>query len=147
MQYFFTFADNRLIPDINDKCNNMKKTILAIDDELSIRMLLENFLSQTYNVVTCNDGQEGLKYLEQGDLPDLIVTDIQMPNLDGYEFVRNVRASGFFSNIPVIMLSGIESSNERVKCLKLGADDYMVKPFNPEELVIRIDNLISRRGV
>ncbi len=124
----------------------MKKTILAIDDELSIRMLLENFLSQTYNVVTCDDGQEGLKYLEQGELPDLIVTDIQMPNLDGYEFVRNVRASGFFSNIPVIMLSGIESSNERVKCLKLGADDYMVKPFNPEELVIRIDNLISRRG-
>ena len=124
----------------------MKKTILAIDDELSIRILLENFLSQTYNVVTCDDGQEGLKYLEQGDLPDLIVTDIQMPNLDGYEFVRNVRASGFFSHIPVIMLSGIESSNERVKCLKLGADDYMVKPFNPEELVIRIDNLISRRG-
>ncbi len=124
----------------------MKKTILAIDDELSIRMLLENFLSSTYNVVTCNDGQEGLAYLEQGDLPDLIVTDIQMPNLDGYEFIKNVRASGFFSNIPVIMLSGIESSNERVKCLKLGADDYMVKPFNPEELAIRIENMITRRG-
>ncbi len=123
----------------------MKKTILAIDDELSIRMLLENFLSHKYNVVTCNDGQEGLKYLEQGDLPDLIVTDIQMPNLDGYEFIKNVRASGFFNGIPVIMLSGIESSNERVKCLKLGADDYMVKPFNPEELSIRIDNMISRR--
>ncbi len=123
----------------------MKKTILAIDDELSIRMLLENFLSRKYNVVTCNDGQEGLKYLEQGDLPDLIVTDIQMPNLDGYEFIKNVRASGFFNGIPVIMLSGIESSNERVKCLKLGADDYMVKPFNPEELSIRIDNMISRR--
>ena len=124
----------------------MKKTILAIDDELSIRMLLDNFLSNDYNVVTCNDGQEGLKYLEQGELPDLIVCDIQMPNLDGYEFIKNVRASGFFSKIPVIMLSGIESSNERVKCLKLGADDYMVKPFNPEELAIRIENMISRRG-
>jgi DNA-binding response OmpR family regulator len=124
----------------------MKKTILAIDDELSIRMLLENFLSNDFNVVTCNDGQEGLNYLEQGKLPDLIVTDIQMPNLDGYEFIKNVRASGFFSNIPVIMLSGIESSTERVKCLKLGADDYIVKPFNPEELSIRIENMISRRG-
>lgn len=124
----------------------MKKTILVIDDEMSIRMLLENFLSKTYNVITRNDGQEGLKYLEQGDMPDLIVADIQMPNLDGYEFVRNVRASGFFKNIPMIMLSGIESSNERVKCLKLGADDYLVKPFNPEELAIRIENLIVRRG-
>ena len=124
----------------------MKKTILVIDDEMSIRMLLENFLSKTYNVNTVNDGQEGLKYLEQGNMPDLIVADIQMPNLDGYEFLRNIRASGFFKNIPMIMLSGIESSNERVKCLKLGADDYLVKPFNPEELAIRIENLITRRG-
>lgn len=125
----------------------MKDTILVIDDEMSIRMLLENFLSKTYKVVTCNDGQEGMKYLEQGNLPDLIVADIQMPNLDGYEFIRNVRASGFFKNIPMIMLSGIESSNERVKCLKLGADDYLVKPFNPEELAIRIENLLARKGV
>lgn len=122
----------------------MKKTILVIDDEMSIRMLLENFLSKTYTVVTRNDGQEGLQFLEEGNMPDLIVADIQMPNLDGYEFIKNVRASGFFKNIPVIMLSGIESSNERVKCLKLGADDYLVKPFNPEELSIRIDNLIAR---
>ena len=117
-----------------------------MDDEMSIRMLLENFLSKTYNVITCNDGQEGLKYLEQGNLPDLIVADIQMPNLDGYEFIQNVRASGFFKDIPMIMLSGIESSNERVKCLKLGADDYLVKPFNPEELAIRIENLLARKG-
>jgi DNA-binding response OmpR family regulator len=124
----------------------MKKTILVIDDEMSIRMLLENFLSKTYNVITRNDGQEGLKYLEEGNMPELIVADIQMPNLDGYDFLQNVRASGFFKNIPMIMLSGIESSKERVKCLKLGADDYLVKPFNPEELAIRIENLIKRRG-
>ncbi len=126
--------------------NYMKKKILAVDDELSIRMLLDNFLKKKYDVVTCSDGLEGIKYLEQGELPDLIVADIQMPNLDGYEFLKNIRASGFFSDIPVIMLSGIESSNERVKCLKLGADDYMVKPFNPEELSIRIENILTRRG-
>lgn len=128
------------------KLIHMKKTILVIDDEMSIRMLLENFLSKTYTVITQNDGQEGLNYLEEGNMPDLIVADIQMPNLDGYEFLKNVRASGFFKNIPMIMLSGIESSIERVKCLKLGADDYLVKPFNPEELAIRIENLIKRRG-
>lgn len=125
----------------------MKKTILIIDDEISIRMLLENFLSKTFTVVTRNDGMEGIKYLEEGNMPDLIVADIQMPNLDGYDFIKNVRASGFFKHIPLIMLSGIESSNERVKCLKLGADDYIVKPFNPEELSIRIENLIIRRGI
>jgi DNA-binding response OmpR family regulator len=124
----------------------MKKKILIIDDELSIRMLLENFLKKTYNVVTKNDGMEGLSWLEEGNIPDLIVADIQMPNLDGYEFVKNVRASGYFRDIPLIMLSGIESSTEKIKCLKLGADDYIVKPFNPEELAIRIELLISRKS-
>ncbi len=122
----------------------MKKKILVIDDELSIRMLLENFLGKEYEVVTKKDGQEGLAYLEEGDLPDLIVADVQMPNIDGYAFLEKVRASGFFKHIPVIMLSGIESSQERVKCLKMGADDYIVKPFNPEELSIRINNILKR---
>ena len=122
----------------------MKKKILVIDDELSIRMLLENFLGKEYQVVAKKDGQEGLKYLEEGEMPDLIVADVQMPNIDGYAFLEKVRASGFFKHIPVIMLSGIESSQERVKCLKMGADDYVVKPFNPEELSIRINNILKR---
>lgn len=112
----------------------MKKKVLVIDDELSIRILLENFLKKEYEVVTKNDGMEGLKWMEEGNIPDLIVADIQMPNLDGYEFIKNVRASGYFKDIPLIMKLGIESSTEKVKCLKLGANDYIVKPFNPEEL-------------
>lgn len=124
----------------------MKKNVLVIDDELSIRMLLENFLNKTYTVVTKNDGMEGLGWLEEGNVPDLIVADIQMPNLDGYEFVKNLRASGYFRHIPIIMLSGIESTSEKIKCLKLGADDYIVKPFNPEELALRIELLISRKS-
>ncbi len=123
----------------------MKKKILVIDDELSIRMLLDNFLSKTYDVITRNDGMEGLKWMEEGNMPDLVVADIQMPNLDGYDFIKNVRASGFFKDVPLIMLSGIESSQEKVKCLKLGANDYMVKPFNPEELSIRIELLLARK--
>lgn len=123
----------------------MKKKILVIDDELSIRMLLENFLSKTYDVQTCNDGMEGMKWLESGNIPDLVVADIQMPNMDGYDFIKNIRSSGYFKEIPLVMLSGIESSQEKVKCLKLGANDYMVKPFNPEELAIRIELLIARK--
>lgn len=123
----------------------IKKKILVIDDELSIRMLLENYLSKIYEVITRNDGLDGMKWLEEGNMPDLIVADIQMPNMDGYEFIKNVRSSGYFKDIPMIMLSGIESSQEKIKCLKLGANDYMVKPFNPEELSIRIELLIARK--
>jgi DNA-binding response OmpR family regulator len=123
----------------------MKKKILVIDDELSIRMLLENFLSRTYEVVTRSDGMEGIKWLEQGNMPDLIIADIQMPNLDGHDLIKNLKSSGFFRDIPLIMLSGIESSQEKVKFLKLGANDYMVKPFNPEELAVRIEILLSRK--
>jgi DNA-binding response OmpR family regulator len=122
----------------------MKRTLLVIDDEQSIRMLLENFLGKEFEVVSKNDGLEGIKFLEEGNLPDLIVADIQMPNMDGYEFLENAKASGFFNHIPVIMLSGNESSKERIKSLRLGADDYMVKPFNPEELYLRIKNILAR---
>jgi DNA-binding response OmpR family regulator len=122
----------------------MKKKILVIDDERTIRVLLENFLKE-YTVVTKNDGLEGLSWLQEGNMPDLIVADIQMPNLDGYEFVKQLRASGYFKDIPLIVLSGIESTAEKIKCLKLGANDYMVKPFNPEELAIRIELLVSRK--
>ncbi len=123
----------------------MKKNILIIDDELSIRILLENYLKKDYSVVTKNDGMDALKWMEEGNIPDLIVADIQMPNLDGYEFIKNIRASGFFKHIPIIMLSGIESSSEKIKCLKLGANDYIVKPFNPEELSVRIEILLLRK--
>ncbi len=123
----------------------MRKKILIIDDELSIRLLLENFLKKYYDVTTKEDGLEALNWMQDGNLPDLIVADIQMPNIDGYEFIKNVRASGYFKHIPLIMLSGIESSAEKVKCFKLGANDYMIKPFNPEELAIRIELLLSRK--
>jgi DNA-binding response OmpR family regulator len=121
-----------------------KKTILVIDDEKTIRMLLENYLQNEYTVVTKVDGLEGLNWMQEGNFPHLIVADIQMPNVDGYEFIENIRASGYFKDIPLIMLSSIESSKEKVKCLKLGANDYMVKPFNPEELSIRIELLLNR---
>lgn len=123
----------------------MKKKILIIDDEKTIRVLLENYLQKEYEVITKSDGEEGLNWLQEGNFPELIVSDIQMPNLDGYEFIKNVRASGYFKEIPLIMLSGIESSAEKVKTLKMGANDYLVKPFNPEELAVRIELHLARK--
>ena len=111
----------------------MRHKILVIDDELSIRLLLENFLSQDYDVICKSDGIQALEWLE-GNLPDLIICDIQMPNMDGYEYLEKVRQRGYTKHTPVIMLSGTEASKERIKCYKLGAQDYLTKPFNPEEL-------------
>ncbi len=111
----------------------MKKKVLVVDDEKSICLLLENFLSQDYDVVSMDDGLEALNWLEE-NLPDLIISDIQMTKMDGYEFLTNVRQRGFTKHTPIIMLSGKSESKERIKCYKLGAQDYLTKPFNPEEL-------------
>lgn len=111
----------------------MKKKILVVDDEISICLLLENFLSQDYDVITINDGHEALVWLE-GNLPDLIISDIQMEKMDGYEFLTKVRQRGFTKHTPFIMLSARSESKERIKCYQLGAQDYLTKPFNPEEL-------------
>jgi CheY-like chemotaxis protein len=111
----------------------MKKTILVVDDEQNIRILLENFLSQDYDITSKNDGLEALEWLEV-NLPDLIICDIQMPNMDGYQLLEKIRQRGYTKHTPVIMLSGTEASKERVKCYRLGAQDYLTKPFNPEEL-------------
>jgi CheY-like chemotaxis protein len=111
----------------------MRHKILVIDDEKSIRLLLQNFLSKNYEIECKSDGIDALEWLE-GNLPDLIICDIQMPNMDGYLFLEKVRQRGFTKHTPVIMLSGMESSKERIKCYRLGAQDFLAKPFNPEEL-------------
>ena len=115
----------------------MKKRILIVDDEINIGMLLENFLSDEYDVVFMNNSIEAQDWLE-GNLPDLIICDIQMPYIDGFEFLVKVRERGFTSHTPVIMLSAKSESKERIKCYKLGAQDYLTKPFNPEELELVI---------
>ncbi|APZ45121.1 two-component system response regulator [Polaribacter reichenbachii] len=111
----------------------MKKTILILDDEVSICMLLQNFLSQDYDVITKNNPLEALEWLDS-TIPDLIICDIQMPEMDGYGFLTKVRQRGFTKHTPVVMLSGRSESKERIKCYRLGAQDYLTKPFNPEEL-------------
>lgn len=111
----------------------MNHKILVIDDEPSICILLENFLSKKYEVTCEYDGLEALRRLEN-NLPDLIICDIQMPIMDGYMFLEKLRQRGYTKHTPVIMLSGVESSKERIKCYQLGAQDFLAKPFNPEEL-------------
>ncbi len=111
----------------------MKSKILVADDDLSIRLMLENFLSKDYDVVCKSDGQEALEWLE-GNQPDLIICDIQMPNMNGYDCLVKIRQRGYTRHTPVIMLSAADASNDRIKSYRLGAQDFLIKPFNPEEL-------------
>jgi DNA-binding response OmpR family regulator len=121
-----------------------KKTLLALDDELSILKILDFYFGKTYNVISKTDGNSALEWMQQGQLPDVIVADVNMPDMNGMEFISQIRNSGFFKDIPLIMLSGNDGTADKIKCLKAGADDYLVKPFNPEELEARITNILRR---
>lgn len=125
---------------------DMLKQVLIIDDEPIMRKLLQQILKDKYQVILKENGREALEWMYSGNIPDLVVADLNMPEIDGFEYIEKVRESGFFNDVPLIVLSGEESSSERIKCLKLGANDYLIKPFNPEELGLRIDNLINLRA-
>lgn len=119
--------------------------ILVVDDKQSLSNLLLQFLGRSFEVVSVENGQDAMVWLQSGQFPDLIITDLEMPVMDGFEFITRLKESGFFGEIPIIVLSCRESSADRIRCLRLGADDYMVKPFNPEELLVRIERLLVRK--
>ena len=96
---------------------NMKK-ILIVDDEISILKLLRHYLSEFYEVKAFSDGAEAFLWMQEGSLPDLIVADIKMPTIDGLEFLKQLKMSEFYKAIPVIMLSSLDSSEDRINYLK-----------------------------
>lgn len=123
---------------------NLKKTLLIIDDEPAIRLILEHYFASEYEVVLTANGQEALNWLNQGYLADAIVADYEMPVLNGLDFIRQLRALPMHENTPLLVLSGTDETSKKIICLKAGADDYIVKPFNPEELEIRIQKVMTR---
>jgi len=98
-----------------------------------------------YNVVTASNGAEGLNVLKYNKPPDLVLADIAMPEMDGFDLIKTIRSTAPYKNIPVIFLSAKTQSTDRIKGLKLGADDYIIKPFNPEEVELRIENVLTKR--
>ena len=115
--------------------------ILLIDDEERILNFLKTKLKMlSYEVILASNGVEALEQV-QGQEPDLVVLDVMMPKKDGFETLKELRT---FSSVPVIMLSARGDDSDRIKGLGLGADDYMAKPFNPDELVARIEAIRRR---
>ena len=125
------------------KNNNKKKEILIIDDEPSILKLLTFILSSEYNLIIKTSGIEAMSWLEEGNDPDFIISDLMMPYFDGSTLIKNLKISGFYRNTPVILLSGASDLAEKVNGMSFKIDSYLEKPFNPVILKSHIAQLLS----
>lgn len=119
----------------------MKQKILLIEDDKSVQLLLTRiFEKQQYMIKIAGDGKTGI-FEVQNFLPDLIILDLGLPDMDGLEVINKVKQ---LSDIPILVLSARADSNEKVSCLDLGAEDYVTKPFDADELLARVRVLIRR---
>lgn len=122
---------------------SVTQTILIVDDEKRLVSLLQSYLAQEgYRVVTAYNGKDALTIADR-EKPDLIILDIMMPEMNGYEFMRTHRLG---NDTPIIMLTARVEDEDKVIGLELGADDYVTKPFKPRELMARVRNILRRTG-
>ncbi len=118
-----------------------QSTILVIDDDVNISKIISLYLEKEgYRTIIAHDGAEGLKAYQE-EKADLVILDIMMPVMDGWDTLKELRKS---SNVPVIMLSAKGETFDKVLGLELGADDYIVKPFEPKEMIARVKAVIRR---
>lgn len=118
--------------------------ILVVEDNVELLMMMKHLLSRKYHVVTAQNGKEAVAEIEKTEL-DLIISDVMMPVMDGYELVNYVKKSSDYRHLPIILLMAKVQETDKMKALTVGADEYMSKPFKIKELQLRIDNLIENR--
>ena len=126
--------------------NSNRPKILVVEDDIYMQTILNEYLNGIFDAVITNNGVDALSFLQGGNIPDLVISDLNVPKLNGLQLIEQIKASDFFNSIPIMILSGEESSETRIKCLNAGADDYVVKPFNPRELEARIRVILRRMG-
>lgn len=119
-----------------------KKCILAVDDAAFILSRITDALVGRYDVVTVNSGVRALRYLEKNK-PDLILLDIRMPLRDGFDILREIQTMEDRADIPVVMLTGMEDKRYVMESIKLGIRDYILKPFDPNDLLARVRRILE----
>jgi diguanylate cyclase (GGDEF)-like protein len=141
--------DEILTQDLSELERNQKdvlslitETILIVDDNKDIREYVRGILKNQYSVLEAKDGEEGL-YKAKEIIPDLVITDVMMPKMNGYEFCRALKSDEKLNRIPVMLLTAKVSENDKVEALEIGADEYLPKPFNARELLARVKNLMK----
>ena len=130
--------------EIADSSNEDAYTILVVEDNVELLMLMKQLLSRKYKVETARHGREAVELIEKTEL-DLIISDVMMPVMDGYELVKYVKNSVGYRHLPIIMLTAKTQETDKMDALTVGADEYMTKPFKMKELLLRIDNMIANR--
>ena len=130
--------------EIADSSDEDAYTILVVEDNVELLMLMKQLLSRKYKVETARHGREAVELIEKTEL-DLIISDVMMPVMDGYELVKYVKNSVGYRHLPIIMLTAKTQETDKIDALTVGADEYMTKPFKMKELLLRIDNMIANR--
>jgi two-component system chemotaxis response regulator CheY len=124
------------------------RKVLLIEDDTLLSWLLEKILKNTYDVTVMTDGLQAWSWLTSSErLPDLIVSDLKMPSLNGIELLQYISEHETLRHIPVIIHSGYEDSSKKKQCLELGAWAYLVKPFEPEYLVNEVRRAIEAKNI
>ena len=118
--------------------------VLIVEDDAFIRKVLRHTLQNDFEVTTHINGIEAMTWMEKGNPVDIILTDLKMPFMNGQDLIRTIRASALFGKLPIIILSTFDDSSTRIACLEAGADDYMIKPFNPMEVKAKIMAVLRR---
>jgi two-component system sensor histidine kinase/response regulator len=123
----------------------MKKKILIADDNPdNVELLRKRLSTQGYDTAAAFDGEEALQVIQK-ESPDLLILDVMMPKMDGYEVLRRLKQDEGYRNLPVILLTAKKEIPDKLKGLDIGADDYITKPFNPQELLARVRSLLTLR--
>ncbi len=120
-----------------------KPSLLLIDDEAAIGMIVRIQFEKDYELTMMTNGLNGMKWISAGNIPDIIVLDLNMPEMNGLDFLKEVRKLNYFKNTPMIVLSGEDSSAKRIEVFQNGADDFINKPFNPIELRVRMERFLK----
>ncbi|RZJ80908.1 MAG: response regulator [Flavobacterium sp.] len=120
-----------------------KKTILLVDDEVTVLKLLEFILKDEYKLTVKHNGLEAISWMDDGNMPSLIISDVEMPYINGLDFVKSLKTSGFYRDIPVILLSGSYSPEELKTKLPYSFDLLVNKPFNPGKLKESIKSFLA----
>ncbi len=117
--------------------------LMILDDNDMMQKFLKGYFNKKYDIVCLDHAAKAWNWLDQGNRPDLILADIVMPDISGIEFLEQLKVNTSTKDIPVIMLSGVDKSSQRIRCLELGAADYILKPFNPKELELRVNKYLN----
>lgn len=122
---------------------NQKAKILIVDDAVENIRLLAEILKVDYDILIAKNGREAISFIAKETLPDLILLDIMMPDIDGYEVCKAFKENEKTKTIPIIFLSALRENDEEYQGLSLGAEDYIRKPFNAEIVKVRVRNLVK----